>query len=117
MAKQDAGQLLNEQVGRLSNVGVVIVEGKKDKIALEKLGVKNIITISKPLYLVIDEAAAKAADAAILTDLDREGRKLYSRLSSGLQMQGVAIDNSFRNFLFRKTKLRQIEGIYDYFYR
>ena len=93
---------------------VVIVEGKKDKIALEKLGVRNIITLNKPLYLVVEDVASRYKKAVILTDLDKEGMALYGRLSSDLQSHGVSVDNSFRNSLFRNTKLRQIEGIANY---
>ncbi len=94
---------------------VIIVEGKKDKAALEKLGVVNVITLAKPLYMVIEEVASKFKRAVILTDLDKEGRLLYGKLSSGLQSHGVIVDNSLRNFLFKSTKLRQIEGMARYF--
>ena len=51
----------------------------------------------------------------ILTDLDAEGKKLYARLNHDLQRHGVRVDNSFREFLFRHTSLRQIEGLDSYF--
>ena len=85
MATSDTEQLLYEQAARLSIGRIVIVEGKKDKSALQKLGVKNIVTLTKPLYLVIEEVAAMNMDVAILTDLDKEGKALYGKLSSGLQ--------------------------------
>ena len=94
---------------------VIIVEGKKDKVALESLGLENVMTLAKPLYMVIEEVASKFKRAVILTDLDKEGRLLYGKLSSGLQRHGVIVDNSLRNFLLKSTKLRQIEGIYHYF--
>ncbi|MBD3204588.1 hypothetical protein GF327_09935 [Candidatus Woesearchaeota archaeon] len=43
-----------------------------------------------------------------------EGKKLYSRLSSGLQRRGVIIDNSLRKKLYKITKLSQIEGLFSY---
>ena len=93
---------------------IIIVEGLKDKRALTIFGLKNIITLKKPLYAVVEEAASKGKDAAILTDLDRQGKLLYSKLNSGLQSNGVRVDNQLRNFLFRKTKIRQIEGLRNY---
>jgi 5S rRNA maturation endonuclease (ribonuclease M5) len=88
---------------------LVLVEGIKDKKALEGLGIKKIKMIQrKPLYKVIDEINEK--EVVILTDLDKEGKRLYSKLRSALQRKGVKINNEFRNFLF-KTELRQIEGL------
>ena len=97
---------------------LIIVEGKKDKEALEQLGLKNIVTLSKkPIYKVIEEVAEKQKEAVILTDLDKEGKKLFGKLNSGFGYQGVKVDNKFREFLFKKTKLRQIEGIVSYISR
>lgn len=94
---------------------LIIVEGKKDLIALEKLGLKNVYAIlRKPLYKVVEETASKHKEVIILTDLDKEGRRLYSILKKGLQRFGVKVDDNFREFLFRHTKLRQIEGIEHY---
>jgi|TARA_B100001971_G_C17774141_1_gene326429 5S rRNA maturation endonuclease (ribonuclease M5) len=137
-----------EQLERLKDK-LVVVEGKKDKLALERLGIKEIITLNKmALFMVIEEIVDmseiakgthpgasvqkkpaisghaqehaqpfKAAvldrnkEVAILTDLDKEGRKLYGKLNSGLQRFGVRVNNKFRDFLFRNTKVRQIEGL------
>ena len=92
----------------------IIVEGIKDKKALEILGIINIITLKKPLYAVVEEIVSKAKEVILLTDLDPKGKELFARLSKDLQKQGVKIDNKFREFLFKETKLRQIEGIVSY---
>ena len=94
---------------------IIIVEGKKDKEALEKLGIKNIIELSKkPLFHVIEDIADNGKECIILTDLDKKGKELYGKINSGLQKFGVKIDNSFREFLYKNTQLRQIEGITTY---
>lgn len=91
----------------------ILVEGKKDKLALENLGIKNkIITLKKrPLFKVIEDFSDKHKECILLTDLDNEGKKLFGKLNSGLVHHGVKIDVSFRNFLFRKTGVRQIEEL------
>ena len=92
---------------------LIIVEGKKDKATLEKLGIGNVVALSrKPLYSFIDSIDAK--EVIILTDLDKTGKKLYSVLKHNLQAKGVKIDNYFREYLFRNSKLTQIEGLYHY---
>lgn len=94
---------------------LIIVEGKRDKAALEKLDIKNIFTLSKkPLFHIIEEISGKEKGVVILTDLDIHGKELFGKLNSGLQHHGVNVDNKFREFLFKKTKLRQIEGITNY---
>ena len=97
-----------------SSEKLIIVEGMKDKKALESFGIKNIVTLNKPLHQVIEDVAEKSKDVIILTDLDKKGKELFGKLSSGLQSHGVRVDKSFREFLFRKTKLRQIEGLVTY---
>jgi 5S rRNA maturation endonuclease (ribonuclease M5) len=93
----------------------IIVEGPKDKSSLRKLGLENIIYLrGKPLFEVVEWVASLTDECVILTDLDREGKKLYSVLKAELQKHKVKIDDRFRNFLFKETDLRQIEGLYNY---
>ena len=88
---------------------IVIVEGIKDKKALESLGFTDISYINRqPLFKVVEILQKK--EVIILTDLDREGRKLYSRLKDELNNRGVRVDDELRELLF-KTELRQIEGL------
>ena len=94
---------------------IILVEGKKDKACLESLGFKHVIELNKrPLYKVVEQVASYYKEVVILTDLDKKGKQLFSYLNSGLQKYGVKVDNKFRNFLFKKTKLRQIEGLKKY---
>ncbi|MBI4141080.1 toprim domain-containing protein [Candidatus Woesearchaeota archaeon] len=90
---------------------LIIVEGAKDKSALNAFGIANVRTLNKSLFAVVEEIAQKTNECAILTDLDGEGKRLYAKLSQDLQRHGVKINNKFRNFLFRETQLRQIEGL------
>lgn len=91
---------------------LIIVEGKKDRAALEKMGLSNIKELSKkPLFHVVEEVSSSNEECVILTDLDRKGKELYGKLGSDLQKRGIKINNKLRDFLFRRTKLRQIEGI------
>ena len=90
---------------------VIIVEGKKDKKALNSLGVKNIVTINGPLYKLIEDVAEMTNEVVILTDFDREGRKLYGFLKNNFQRNGVKIDRYFREFLMTNTKITCIESI------
>lgn len=107
---------IEEWIEKLRNSEkAVIVEGKKDKYALESFGIKNVFMLNKkPIYEMVEEVSALYERCVILTDLDKEGKKLYGKLSSALQHHGVEIDNYFREFLLKNTKIRQIEGLVVY---
>ena len=109
-------QEFSSHVERIKNSSIlIIVEGKKDRAALESFGIKNIVELSKkPLFHLIEDVAAKNNRCMILTDLDAKGRELYGKLSRGLSHLGVKVDDSFRNFLRKETQLRQIEGLRSY---
>ncbi len=96
---------------------LVLVEGKKDKIALSKLNIKNIITLTKPLYQIVEYTINNCKQCIILVDLDSEGKKLYHKLKHQLQKYGIKVDDKFRNFLLKQTNLTQIEGLYNYLNR
>ncbi len=92
---------------------LVIVEGKNDKIALEKLGIHNVHDLNYALYKETEIIAKKAKEVIILTDLDKEGRKLYGRLKKDLCKKGVSVDRKYREFLFGRN-IAHIEGLFTY---
>ena len=99
---------------RDSNI-VIIVEGKKDRAALNKFGITNIVELTKkPLFQIVEEVADSNEECIILTDLDKKGKQIYGKLNSDLQRHGVKVNNEFRKFLLKNTKLRQIEGMDTY---
>src|SRR3989338_441024 len=94
---------------------LIVVEGKKDRITLESLEIENIYALDKkPIYKCVEEISLLSKKVVILTDLDKEGKKVFGKLSAGLQNHGVEIDNYFREFLLKNTRLKQIEGIGNY---
>lgn len=95
----------------------VIVEGINDKKALEEFNISKILTLKQALYKVVEEAVRRKKPVVILTDLDRKGKELYGKLNHKFSQFGIHIDNQFREFLFRETKLRQIEGLVNYIKR
>ncbi|RLE46234.1 hypothetical protein DRJ22_02415, partial [Candidatus Woesearchaeota archaeon] len=103
---------VREEIKQVKNKNLlVIVEGKKDKKAMENLGITNIETLSKtPLYKVIEDTAKKTKEATILTDLDKKGKELYHKLMTGLQKHRVKINNKLRKLLF-KARVSHIEGL------
>jgi 5S rRNA maturation endonuclease (ribonuclease M5) len=102
----------------ISSQPLIIVEGLKDKVSLQKLCLKNVITLKgKPLFIVAESVGSEVKECLVLTDLDEHGRKLYSQLKRLLQKLGVKVDDRFRRFLFRETDVRHVEGLYRYVQR
>ena len=94
---------------------LVIVEGVKDKKALNSFGIKRVKPISRrALYKVVEETAKNDKECIILTDLDKTGKRLFAKLNHDLNQHGARVNKKFREFLFRYTKLRQIEGLRTY---
>ena len=85
------------------------------KYTFKAFGHINVLADHKTtLEITKDSHITKNGNCIILTDLDKQGKELYGKLNSGLQQFGVKVDNNFRNFLFKNTKLRQIEGLTTY---
>jgi len=113
--KEELDELLNylEQI-KDRNI-IVIVEGKKDVAALQAFGIKRIKPLSKrAIYKVVEEISEDNKECIILTDLDKEGIRLFKMLNHDLNQHGVRINKKFREFLFKHTQLRQIEGLTTY---
>ena len=91
---------------------LVIVEGKKDKAALKEHGITRVINLCAQHKML--EKVAHEKQVIILTDLDKEGKRIYGRLKDLFSRHGIQVNDKLRNFLFKHTKLRQIEGLVHY---
>lgn len=102
---------------------LIIVEGIKDKKALTNLGLNNIVILKKDINTFCEDISIKKElkknqkkEIIILTDLDNEGKKLYSKIKQNLENEHIKINDKLRKILF-KTDIRQIEGLYNYILR
>lgn len=91
---------------------LVIVEGEKDKRALQEFGVTRVLRLCALHRLL--EKVAHEKEVVVLTDLDKEGKRAYGKIKDVFSRHGIAVNDALRNFLFKKTKLRQIEGLGHY---
>ncbi|MFH1400894.1 MAG: hypothetical protein ABIH41_05205 [Nanoarchaeota archaeon] len=110
-------QLIREWIEGLNESGcLIVVEGVKDRRALQAIGVTtDIMTLSRQaIYRIVEEVVESGRDAVILTDIDAHGKRLYGRLAGELSQQGVRVDRKYREFLQTATSLDQIEGIRRY---
>ena len=96
------------------NCSLILVEGKRDIKALNKLGIINVTSLDKPIYLMIENIAKKNKEVIILTDFDRTGKILYLKLKHELQRNGIKVNDKYRKFLSR-CKITHIEGLFTYY--
>jgi len=92
---------------------MLIVEGKRDKIALSKIGALNLVDISgKSLEAVIKAISSKNPESvSILTDYDEEGEQQLKILTKCLHSQGIKIDNILRKQVKSTFNIQRIEEI------
>ena len=91
----------------------IIVEGKKDKISLQNLGVKGEIIIynkGKSLTDFCDWIAQSYPDVIILTDWDRRGGMLCHRMMELFDGR-VLYDTTFREIFAKHTMIKTVEGM------
>jgi 5S rRNA maturation endonuclease (ribonuclease M5) len=90
----------------------IIVEGKKDKNVLEKIGLQNIFDISgKTTHEIVDEINSNHfQNAIILTDFDDDGKIKASQLTKLLQYDGIHILPNIRK-KFTSFKIHKIEEL------
>jgi len=98
---------------------IILVEGKKDIQTLKSAGFKKVYAIHKTSVSLrerLEHLAAlitKKDKACILTDLDKKGRQLHTKIKPILQELGIKIDNNFRGILI-KAHMSHIEGIHNF---
>jgi 5S rRNA maturation endonuclease (ribonuclease M5) len=103
------GKILNELGER-----IVIVEGRKDKEALKSLGLKNIIAINgRPLHKVTEILLKTRKEIVILTDFDRKGREINSKLRYLLQRYRKKINSRLRGNVMNlgKNKIEDLNSL------
>jgi len=95
---------LRQDVGKYKDY-VIIVEGKKDVLALNGLGFEKVYAVHKTgmaLRERVEEIVAeldKKDKVCILTDLDKKGKKVKKRALQGITVGVVHIKATFNNTL------------------
>lgn len=94
---------------------LILVEGKKDKNALEQFEIKNSIVLNgKDIWNRLEEIATQKKEVLILTDFDQKGKELYGKICKNLDKLGIKVNKRYREFFQKKTKLSHIEGLTTY---
>jgi len=88
---------------------VILVEGKRDREALKRIGVKNrIFLINMSPDRLCERVSRTADEAVILTDFDAAGERLCKRVEEALRSYSVLPNTEMRR------KFRYLLGIYNF---
>lgn len=105
-----------QNLDKLNNTIPIIVEGEKDIIALNTLGIQgNIIPLNSGLSIsnLCDSIAKKWNEIIILTDWDRQGGRLCKRLIDNLKGR-TRCNTDFRKIFAKNALVKDIEGLPKY---
>ena len=94
-------------------VDAIVVEGLRDKVALEELGITKEIVLcsSRPDAAFVDDLSARYRTVAILTDYDRAGKHFNKRLTTRLEHTGVKVERRYRDEVGRIMGFRGMRCI------
>ncbi len=110
-------ELLCQELGRLKEEArregvVLVVEGERDKEALESLGIEGkfvVLKCRKGIRQILWELEAK--EVIVLTDVDREGEKLLRVVEEELIHKGIKVNKLFRERISSLAGLAHVQGL------
>jgi 5S rRNA maturation endonuclease (ribonuclease M5) len=99
----------------LAEDATLLVEGKKDKAALQSLGINGDFFLLGSQKQSLQESAEKLAKkqktVILLLDADKKGRELTKEMITYLQKCGAKVDRKIGSILLKLADSRTIEGI------
>jgi len=111
-------KILRRMAGESSSGTVIIVEGRKDKAALRRLGLAGPIVCfkssGKGLVDFLGDIDAKKV--IVLTDFDKEGKDISARITEELAHLNIKTDDTLRGKLgaLVRQDARTIQDLFRY---
>ena len=97
---------------------VIIVEGKRDVLSMKRLGIKGSFELATrhSLFNFSERIASLGCEVIILTDWDRRGDLLATKLSEYFENFGIKPELQIRNKLklITQKEIKDIESLYTY---
>ncbi|HLQ03472.1 MAG TPA: toprim domain-containing protein [Nitrososphaerales archaeon] len=92
---------------------VLLVEGARDARAMRDVGYRGIIVSISALRRGPESRLASSKNVVIMTDLDREGRRLAARYAKSFTHRGLAVSLDQRRRLLAASRgvFRHIENL------
>lgn len=111
-------ELLSEISEYAEKGAIIIVEGKRDILSLKKLGIEGNFELATrySLFNLSERIAQLGSEVVILTDWDRRGDLLATKLSGYFESFGLNPELEIRNklrFIVQKD-IKDVESLYTY---
>ncbi len=109
-----------EKLKDLSSEIPVVVEGRRDKSALRRLGLKGEILkvqTSSSVFEFCESVAAKHSEVILFTDLDSAGRKIGKTVKKYLTDKGVKVNDTIAKKLMYALDTAEAENLAKRFER
>ncbi|ADO44653.1 TOPRIM domain protein [Hydrogenobacter thermophilus TK-6] len=90
----------------------VLVEGKKDRESLIKLGIKNVFTLGGKRFADLPDMLEDFSEVILLFDLDKHGERINRKVRDILSTQGYILIEDFRERM-RGLNLLFVEELYE----
>lgn len=105
-------RILDEIQELVDGGALIIVEGMRDRSALNELGISGQIMLAShpPLLSLADDISRKTDAAIILTDWDPKGSELANRISKYLRASGMNPNTRLRG-RFKKLVQKEIKDV------
>ena len=111
-------ELLSELSECAGKGAVIIVEGKRDVLSLKRLGIEGHFELATrhPLLNFSEKIARKNRDIVVLTDWDRRGDLLASKLTEYFGNLGINPELQIRHKLrlITQKEIKDVESLYTY---
>ncbi len=95
-----------------SKTAVIVVEGRRDREALKKLGIDNVMTIAGKRLTDLAEILEGKTLVIPLFDLDTHGERIHQKVVAILSSQGYILKTEYRDKL-RKLGVIYVEDLYE----
>ncbi|WP_048198559.1 DNA primase [Methanocella arvoryzae] len=113
--------LIDELAHRALNGSVILVEGRRDREALDALGIRGeiMMTSQKQLFTLCEELARSGGDVIILSDWDDRGEEVAGLVQTYLEADGLRPDLEIRNKVRQlvRKEIKDVENLHRYIAR
>ena len=113
--------LIDELAYRALNGTVILVEGRRDREALDALGIRGeiMMTSQKQLFTLCEELARSGSDVIVLSDWDERGEEVAGLVQTYLEADGLRPDLQIRGKVRQlvRKEIKDVENLHRYIAR
>ena len=114
-------RILDEVADRAGHGAIILVEGKRDRDSLQKLGIEGRIiqTSQEQLFVLAERVATDHSDVIVLSDWDERGDEIAKKTELYMRSNGVVPDCELRKKLKELVKkdIKDVESLNGYIER